>query len=165
MSLTKKLKVCLKDIEFLEHRLESMEGPHLEELFHKDKNVLKNLLVYKGCRARSEKMCDLSLWRRIKIEDAIWSAWKDDYRSPENRPKHAGSIENERRIKDFERDLRKRLNRRDILRQIVRQYEMRAISEAARRFMKRNYGSCPTEKKVPFKGILIKKRIREGAGM
>ena len=164
MSLTKKLKTCLKDIEFLEGRLKSMEGPYLEKLFTKDKKMLDYLYAYKGCRTRFEKMKDESLSRRIETEDAIWSTWSDAYRSPENRPKHAGSVENERRIKDFERDLKIRLNRREILRQEVRQYEARAVTEASRRFLERRYGSAPVEKRVRFKGILIKKRIREDHG-
>ena len=164
MTLTKKLKTCLKDIEFLEERLKSMEGPYLERLFAKDKKMLETLHAYKGCRTRSEKMMDESLWRRIETEDAVWSTWNDVYRSAESRPKHAGSVENERRIKDFERDLKIRVNRREILRQEVRQYEARAVTEAASRFLERRYGFAPVEKQVRFKGILIKKRIKEDEG-
>ena len=141
-----------------------METPHLEKLFAKDQEVLKSLMEHKECRARFQKYRDDCLWHRINIEDAIWSTWNDGYRSPENRPKHAGSIENEKRIQDFEEDLLKREIRREDLRKEVRQYEVQVIPEIARRFMKEKYGFVFNEKRVRFKDIPIEEKIRERAG-
>ena len=160
MLLTGRLKTCLGDIEFLEKRWKSLEIPYLEQLFVRDKGALKSLLNHMECRARSEKMWDESLWRRIRTEDAIWSTWKERYKSPDNLPQHAGSIENEKRISDFEKDLQSCRNRREILRQEIRQHEVRDVPEAARRFKERRYGVVLRKQYVRYKSILIRKIIR-----
>lgn len=109
-------------------------------------------------------MWDDSLRRRIETEDVIWSTWNDGYRSPENRPKHAGSIENEKIIKDFETDLQERREKREYLRKEVRRFEIRGVVEASKN-LKPCMDRYIPEKKVRFDVIATEYIVREEAGM
>lgn len=139
----------MKDLLYLEARLMTVEQPHLERIFADDQRLLDLLMAYRTCRKTYEKLTDDSLWRRIETEDAIWSTWNDGYRLPENRPDHAGSIENEQRIKDFENDLKTRVMRRELLRKAVRKYEVHGIADFVRCLMQRSIAVIPLEGRFP----------------
>ena len=162
MALTSELKTCLKDINFLQGRLTSMESPFLEMLFSRDKRTLQFLGGYKTSKKRLEKIWDSSLCREIETEDVIWSKWNDGCNSLENRPNFAAPIVKERRIEGFETELNERETRRESLRKGVRKYEVSDVPEAAKRFM--NQSSFVKTERNQFDDIFVAENSRGKAG-